>query len=157
MSLNTKIAGNGATPSLYAKCIKCNSPHKFEHYRDMVWYCKINFKTNPLRLKTKKESSVLTLSTIKASIKWIAICIFSRNIGLTRSGTQRNIKSYMTTEANQSTQLWVKYVYNYKKPKDLFAEHLNELTSHWYNPRKLQKFWYCLHLRTSMVYYLVCS
>ena len=34
---------------------KCNNPQKLEHYREMAWYCKINFKTNFPRLETKKE------------------------------------------------------------------------------------------------------
>ena len=38
-----------------AKCQKCNGPHKLEHHREIVWYCKANFKTNSLRLKTKKR------------------------------------------------------------------------------------------------------
>ena len=41
------------------KCVKCNSLYKIEYYRDIVWYCKINFKTNFLRLETKKGNSCL--------------------------------------------------------------------------------------------------
>ena len=33
---------------------KCNSSHKLIHHRKIVWYCKVNFKTNPPKLKTKK-------------------------------------------------------------------------------------------------------
>ena len=36
------------------KCQKYNGPYKLEHHRKMVWYCKVNFKTNTLRLETKK-------------------------------------------------------------------------------------------------------
>jgi len=36
------------------KCQKCNSPQKLEHHREMAWCCKVNFKTNFPRLKTKK-------------------------------------------------------------------------------------------------------
>ena len=36
------------------KCVKCNSPHKSEHYREFGWCCKANAKTNPPRLETKK-------------------------------------------------------------------------------------------------------
>ena len=37
-----------------AKCVKCNGPHKSEHYREFSWCCKANSKTNPPRLETKK-------------------------------------------------------------------------------------------------------
>ena len=37
-----------------AKCVKCNGPHKSEHYREFGWCCKANNKINPLRLETKK-------------------------------------------------------------------------------------------------------
>ena len=36
------------------KCVKCNSPHKSEHYREFGWCCKANDKINPPRLETKK-------------------------------------------------------------------------------------------------------
>ena len=36
------------------KCQKCNSLHKLEHHRKIVWCYKANFKTNTSRLKTKK-------------------------------------------------------------------------------------------------------
>ena len=42
-----------------SKCIKCNSPYKVKHHRDIVWCCKTNFKTNLPRLKTKKEEPCL--------------------------------------------------------------------------------------------------
>jgi len=38
-----------------SKCIKCNGPHLSIHYRQFVWCCKANNKTNPPRLETKKE------------------------------------------------------------------------------------------------------
>ena len=34
---------------------KYNGPHKFKHYREMVWCCKANFKTNLPRLELKKD------------------------------------------------------------------------------------------------------
>ena len=37
-----------------AKCIKCNGPHKLEHYREFGWCCKGNAMLNPPRLETKK-------------------------------------------------------------------------------------------------------
>ena len=37
-----------------AKCIKCNRPHKSEHYREFGWCYKANAKINPPRLETKK-------------------------------------------------------------------------------------------------------
>ena len=36
-----------------AKYLKYNRPHKIEYYYHFVWYCKTNFKINPLCLKTK--------------------------------------------------------------------------------------------------------
>ena len=38
-----------------SKCIKCNGPHKSEHHQEFGWCCKMNAKTNPPRLETKKE------------------------------------------------------------------------------------------------------
>ena len=37
------------------RCIKCNGLHKVKYYRNLVWYCKLNFKTNLLRLETPKN------------------------------------------------------------------------------------------------------
>ena len=37
------------------KCQKYNSLYKLEYHREIAWCCKANFKTNPLRLETKKE------------------------------------------------------------------------------------------------------
>ena len=37
-----------------AKYQRYNGLYELEHHREMVWYCKANFKTNPLRLETKK-------------------------------------------------------------------------------------------------------
>jgi len=37
------------------KCIKCNGPHKTEHYCQFAWYCKANFKMNPPQLETKQS------------------------------------------------------------------------------------------------------
>ena len=39
----------------YIHRVKYNGLHKLEHHREIVWYCKANFKTSPPRLKTKKE------------------------------------------------------------------------------------------------------
>ena len=36
------------------RCIKCNGPHKSKHYNYFTWYCKVNPKTNPIRLETKQ-------------------------------------------------------------------------------------------------------
>jgi len=44
-----------------AKCQKCNGLHKLEHHRKTAWCCKANFKTNPLRLKTKKGEPCIHL------------------------------------------------------------------------------------------------
>ena len=43
--------------SYNSKCQKCNGSHKVKHYRDIVWYCKANFKINPSKLKIKKGES----------------------------------------------------------------------------------------------------
>ena len=37
-----------------SKYIKCNGPHKSEHHQEFGWCCKMNAKTNPPRLETKK-------------------------------------------------------------------------------------------------------
>ena len=37
-----------------SKCIKCNGPHKSENHQEFGWCCKVNEKTNPPCLKTKK-------------------------------------------------------------------------------------------------------
>ena len=37
-----------------ARCVKCNGPHKSEHHREFGWCCKVNDKTNPPRLETKR-------------------------------------------------------------------------------------------------------
>ena len=36
------------------KYIKCNGPHKTKHHHHFAWYCKVNYKTNLLRLKMKQ-------------------------------------------------------------------------------------------------------
>ena len=47
------------------KCVKCNGPHKSEHHRKFRWCCKANAKSNPPRLKTKKDE--LCLHAFKCS------------------------------------------------------------------------------------------
>jgi len=42
-----------------SKCIKCNGLHKSEHHWEFGWCCKMNAKTNPPRLETKKEEPCL--------------------------------------------------------------------------------------------------
>ena len=42
-----------------SKCIKCNGLYKTEHYYYCVWYCKVNFKINLLRLETKQSELYL--------------------------------------------------------------------------------------------------
>ena len=37
-----------------SKCIKCNGPHKSKNHCEFGWCCKVNKKTNPPRLETKK-------------------------------------------------------------------------------------------------------
>jgi len=61
-----------------------------------------------LGLKLRKESTAYTLLnilTIKGIIKLIVMYVHFENIGSTRNGIQRNIKSFMRTEANKSTYL----------------------------------------------------
>jgi len=43
------------------KYIKYNSSYQTIHYREYVWYCKANKKTNPTRLETKKSKPCLYL------------------------------------------------------------------------------------------------
>jgi len=79
-----------------SKCQKCNNLHKLEHYREIAWYYKTNFKINPPRLETKKEKPCTTLSntsTVKANIRLIAISVHSGNTGLIKSGITRRYKS----------------------------------------------------------------
>ena len=81
------------------KCQKCNGPHKLEYYRKIVWYYKANFKTNPLKLETKKEkfyTPILICSstlTIRAIVKQTAMCICSENIDLTMTSITKSLKS----------------------------------------------------------------
>ena len=37
-----------------SKYVKCNGSYKVKHYSKMVWCCKMNFKTNLLKLEIKK-------------------------------------------------------------------------------------------------------
>jgi len=74
------------------------------------WYSIIRLILRPtsLGLKQRKESPVHTLLstlTIKRSIKLVAIHVYFGNISLTKSSIQRSIRSFMKTEASQSTQL----------------------------------------------------
>ena len=41
------------------KCPKCNRLYKLEHYRDMAWCCKTNFKTNSPRLESPRDEPYL--------------------------------------------------------------------------------------------------
>ena len=47
------------------RCVKCSGPHQSIHHWQFTWCCKANKKTNPPRLKTKKEE--LYLHTSKCS------------------------------------------------------------------------------------------
>ena len=61
-----------------------------------------------LDLKLRKESLICICSNIliaKVNTKPIVIHIFSENISSTRNSIQRNIKSSIKIEANQSAQL----------------------------------------------------
>ena len=42
-----------------SKYIKYNRLYRVEHYHDLVWYCKMNFKTNLPKLETKKSELCL--------------------------------------------------------------------------------------------------
>ena len=48
----------------------------------------------------------------------------------------RNTKSFVKTEADQFTQLWVGQIHEFKKPKDFFAECSKEQTTYRDNFRK---------------------
>jgi len=59
-----------------------------KHYREMMWYCKVNFKTNPSRLKTKKMNLAYILSSaliVREKIKLTIIIVHSVNIALTKN------------------------------------------------------------------------
>ena len=56
-----------------SKCQKYSSPHKLEHYREIVQYCKANPKTNPPRSKTRPgEPCLYTFKCINCKGKYIA-------------------------------------------------------------------------------------
>ena len=79
-----------------SKCIKCNSPHKVEYHREIVWCCKVNFKTNFLNLKLKKANSIhIDSSTLiaRGNIKPIATLAHFGNIISTKNSMPRSIKS----------------------------------------------------------------
>ena len=42
-----------------SRCIKCNKLYKIEYYHNLAWYCKVNFKINPPKIKTKKDKLCL--------------------------------------------------------------------------------------------------
>ena len=50
-----------------SKYIKCNRPHKTEHHCQFAWYCKANFKINPLRLETKQGKLWFKCSNYKGN------------------------------------------------------------------------------------------
>jgi len=43
--------------------------------------------------------------------------VYSKNINSIRNNTQKNTKSFVKIEANQSTQLWARKGYDYKRSK----------------------------------------
>ena len=47
------------------RCVKCNRLYKVKYYHNLVWYCKLNFKTNLLRFKIPKN--ILYLHIFKCS------------------------------------------------------------------------------------------
>jgi len=94
-----------------SKCIKCNGLHKIKHYCDLVWCCKANFKTNCQDLKPREINypcTALSALIAKVNTKLIAIYVCSGGTGSTKSDIPKSIKSFVKTEANQSTQLWVR-------------------------------------------------
>lgn len=42
-----------------SKYQKCNRPYKLKHHKNIAWYFKAKFKTNPPRLETLKEEPCL--------------------------------------------------------------------------------------------------
>ena len=94
-----------------SKYIKCNGPHKIKHYCDLVWCCKANFKTNYQDLKPREINYPCIASSAlitKVNTKLIVICVCSEGTGSTKSDMPKSIKSFVKTETNRSTQLWVR-------------------------------------------------
>ena len=86
-----------------SKCIKYNGLYKFKHYREMAWYYKANFKTNLLRLKTKKDelcSHTFKYINYQEEYQVNSNIYLFRNTILTKSNISRSIKSSMKKEAN---------------------------------------------------------
>ena len=86
-------------------------------------------KLIPLNLKQRKKNHTYTSSNIltaKKNTKQTVIYISFGNVNLIKNNTQRNTRSFVRTEANQSTQLWARKVYDYERPKIFLTECLKE-------------------------------
>jgi len=119
--------------------LKCNCPHKLEYYRDIAWCYKANFKMNLLRLEKKEINPACinsSMSIVKVNTKPTVMHAHSGNTTSIRSSMLRNTKSFVKTEANQFTQLWVGQIHEFKKPKDFFTEFSKEQTTYRDNFRK---------------------
>ena len=79
-----------------SKYIKYNRPHKVEHYREIAWCCKTNFKTNLPRLETKKgEPCPHSFKYVNCKDNHQADnnLAYSGSTDSTRNNMQKNIKS----------------------------------------------------------------
>ena len=77
-----------------------------------------------------------SMSIVKINTKPTVIYAYSGDTTSTRSSMLRNTKSFVKTEADQFTQLWVGQIHEFKKPKDFFAECSKEQTTYRDNFRK---------------------
>ena len=118
------------------KCLKCNGLHKLDHHCDIAWCCKSNFKINPPRLKTPKD----------------VYCT-------------HNFKCVNYKEEYQADSIlypfW-KHQFNpectNKKSQKLQEIRANSICSAVNSSWKwLQKLWYSIYLRTTMVSYQINS
>jgi len=83
-----------------SKCQKCNGLYKLEHYREIAWCCKANFKTNPLRFETKKGElcTCLNVLTARANTRQTITTVHSGNADLRKISTARSCKSFEKSE-----------------------------------------------------------
>ncbi len=87
-----------------SKCIKCNGPHKSEHHQEFGWCCKMNAKTNPPRLETKKRNHAPTCSSTqiaKETTKRTPTNVHFGDTGSIGNSIRRSMLRSMKTDSNQ--------------------------------------------------------
>ena len=117
---NARTVRNRDILLLYIMCMIPDASSVMAHIKSNIterWYSviRLTLRLTFLGLKQRKKSPVHTLLsalTIKRSIKLVAFHVYFRDIGLTKSSIQRSIRSFMKTEASQSTQLWARWVHD---------------------------------------------